>query len=185
MRPASILKNLKNGLDPASVAEIQSRDIESEMVQCHPLLTPSAVYDTWSRNETPEPLKPVWTPELQSAISISLIAATVGNEIQRQIRWCKEHSETTRAVFLTAVAQEALEQSFHFVHRLISEEAKQDGCELSPFLPVTQELTGSALTVLDSQKADIVFEEGQIRPLYSAVRYCLWNPMNKKNARSR
>ena len=179
------MKNLRTALDPAAFAEIQSRDIEKEILPCMPLMHLSAVYDTWSKAETPEALKSMWDASSAPAISISIIAATIGVTVQEQIRVSKEQGDPDRAALLTAVALESLEQSFHFVLRLITDEAKDDACELSPLMPVPQELLTASLTVLDAQKADIVIQDGALHPLYSAVRFCVWNPVKKKNARAK
>ena len=162
--------------------ETLERETEQEIRRCEPLIVPTALYDTFSRKETPEPLRKLWeqAPSAKT-LSLSLIAASLDPRIEQEIDALREKAEAHQSVLAEAVARESLDQSVNFVHRLIGEEAKDDNCELSPLWPVEPALVRDFLGALESHKAGIMLkDDDRFTPLYSRVSFCFWVPLSKR-----
>lgn len=181
LRPSYAARNLKKKL-PETIPwqDTMEEDVKREISRLERLLTPSSIYETFSKADSPETLKALWNGSPKGAVSISLIATTIGTDVEREIASQKEQSADYQAFVIDAVAQEALEQSAHFVNKLLNEESKEEHCECTPSLPLEPVLFKDSLEILQSHKADIVLNDaGGIAPLYSSVSYCFWNPSKK------
>lgn len=187
IRPSSLLRNLKRSLTPNLSEEELEKRIQQEIEKVQLLLFPSATYETYSKMQCPLPLNPLWNQAPNAAISISLIAASIGSQIENEIEKSRNDSEKLRTHILDALAREALEQSIHFVLKLIAEEAKEENCELSVPLPLESTYLEEALSFLQASKADIHSgSDGKLSPLYSSVSYCFWQAVAKsKSAKTR
>lgn len=186
LHPAFILRNLKKELNIESIPDSMEKTVTDEINRTQSLIAPSATYNTYSMNETPEPLKPLWQNSPQKALSISLMATTIGPLLEKEMNDCFKKNETTQSAILNSIAREALEQSLHFLVKLLSEEAKLEGCELSPPVPIESALFGNVLSLLEAHKADILLQENKLHPLFSNVSFCFWNPISKnKSAKTR
>lgn len=174
-------KKLSDGDAPLD-DETLEREVEREIRRCEPLIVPTALYDTFSRKDTPESLRSLWDQAPGSkTLSVSLIAASLGVRIEQEISSAREKGQERDAALMDAVTREALDQSVNFVHRLIGEEAKDDNCELSPLWPVEPALVRDFLAALESHKADITLEgDDRFVPLYSRVSFCFWIPLSKR-----
>lgn len=169
-------KKLDTGLDPESL----ERAVQTEIEKISTMIVPSAIYNTFSRTGTPEPLTPLWQNVPNHSLSISLIIATIGMEIEKEIANVRAQNKHQRSVILDSIAHEALEQSLNFVLKLLLEESKEEDCELSPYLPVESSHLKSTLEILESQKADVsLSDQGIITPAFSTISYCFWNSTSK------
>src|SRR5262249_5904849 len=129
----------------------------------------------------PTPLKGLWDTAPEAALSLSVIAATIGGEIEPRLDQAKQSPDPLEPPPLDAVAREAYDQAFPFFAKIPSEEALEDSCELSPLLPVEDAGLKPALQAMDAQKAGIsVLEDGRIAPRFAGMRFCFWVPAKAK-----
>jgi len=186
VRPHAVLRILKKKAlaGPGETAEDRFKEL---IDRAQGFLSPSAVYESFSRGKTPAGLSRLWEGAPPKALGLSLVLVTVGSPISRAIAEAREKEGEVRAAHLDAVAEEGLEQAAGFVEKLLKEEAENESCELTPLLPVDSSLLGELSRVLDSAKADIVTDgSGRLLPAFSSAGYCFWNPVAKgRSARSR
>lgn len=186
IRPSYVLRNLKRTLPSHANEEELEKRIQQEIEKVQQLLSPSAIYQTYSKRQSPQFLNSLWQNGPADAISISLIAASLGSSIEKEIEKSRNHS-TLSSDILDAIAKEALEQSLNFVLKLITEEAKEENCGLSVTFPLESTYLEATLSFLEAAKADIHSDpDGHLSPLYSSVSYCFWQPAKKlKSAKTR
>ena len=185
IHPHGVLKLLKKNPDSGSNGEELEKKVRDEIARVQSLIVPSAIYSSYSKSETPAALQSVWQSASAQALSLSFLLVSVGSALEKEIEKRKAETNPAGAALLESIGQESLEQSLHFVTKLLSEEAKSESCELSPVCPVERSLWSSLLPFLESPKADILLDEsGQMVPLYTSASYCFWNPLPKgRNAR--
>lgn len=187
VRPFFALRNLKRKVKLEIDEKEAEERIEKEIARLQPLLSPSSLYETYSRNETPEPLKALWDQAHAKALSLSVVLSTVGSSVESAVETAGQSPDPLAGPIADAVARESLEQSLGFVFKLLGEEAKLEACELTPLTPVPSACYAGLLPLLESHKADVTLSgEGKITPLYSSAGFCFWSPASKnKNAKSR
>lgn len=180
IRPSFVLRNLKRKLNLDSMPDSLEKNMQETISRVSPLIVPSSIYNTYSKSETPEPVKGLWEYAPGQALSLSLILTTIGPLLEQEIEKSSNEPECQKATILDSTAREALEQSLHFISKLISEEAKLDGCTLTLFAPVQTALFKDALTHLESQKAEISLDaDGRLIPTFSSFSFCFWVPVSK------
>ncbi len=182
LRPSYVARNLKKKLPEGTAwQDSMEQDIQREIKNAEPYLDLSSIYESFSQVGSPVALKELWDKSPKGAISISLIATTIGPKLEEKITSLQNGSDAFKAAVIGSIAQEALEQSTHFVSKLLAEESKLEHCECTPSLPLEPSLLKDSLDILQSQKADIrAAEGGGLVPLYSSVSYCFWNPSKKR-----
>ena len=155
VRPFGVLRQLKkkSSLEPGK--EPQDAALESEISKVQAHLVPCALYATFSKDQTPQLLKPLWQSSPEKSLSMSVILATIGKAIEGEIEKKSLAKDASQTALLDSIARESLEQSFHFVSRIINEEAQEDSCEMTPFLPVGSDALKDTFDVLEAQKAAI------------------------------
>ncbi|MBI4397079.1 MAG: hypothetical protein HY548_08295, partial [Elusimicrobia bacterium] len=81
-----------------------------------------------------------------------------------------------------ALGEESAEQAANFVHRLITEEAKEETCEVSPRTDAdTEEMRMNVLASLDAEKIQIRLDnQGHLSPRFTRIGYVLWWPPAKR-----
>lgn len=181
LHPSYVLRDLKKKLPADRWSEDYEKDVEKEISRVEPVISTSGVYETFSKTDSPEALAPFWKQAPKSALSISLLASTIGTKIEEELEKARQKDEDVQPALLDCIAREGLDQSARFVEKLISEEARQEACECTPSIPADAERLRDCLDVLQSHKADIVLDgTGRIVPLYSQVRFCFWTPVSKR-----
>ena len=187
VRPHAVIRLAKKKLNLRDVTEEFEKKVGEEIARIQPFIVPQARYGSFSRSETPETLKPLWENAPENTFCLSLVAVTIGPAVERKIEESAQTNGGLRPAILDSAAVEALEQSLSFVTRLLLEESKAEGCELSPLLPCEKSCLKDVLAFLDSPKSEIQSgPEGDMDPLYSSVCYCFWNPAAKgKHAKAR
>ena len=180
VRPFGVLRHLKKKITIEPGKEPEDSSLESEISKVHPALAPCALYATFSRTETPEAVKTLWSSSPEKSLSISMILATIGKPIEGEIEKASQGADAYKSALIESIARESLDQSFHFVSRILNEEAEQERCELTPFLPAPPEALKEAFQILEAHKADILFNDsGQISPFFTGLRYSFWTPKGK------
>lgn len=181
VRPFGVLRHLKKQVSFDSGKEPEDSALEEAISKLAPRVSPCALYGSYSRGETPEALKALWQSSPEKSLSLSVIAATIGKPIELEIEKASQAGDPFERALVNSIARESLEQSFHFVERLIGEEAREESCELTPLLPAAAESLEPLLEALDAQKAEITLNDsGQISPYFTGLRYCFWTPVKSK-----
>ncbi len=184
VRPFGVLRHLKKQVPIEPGKEPQDSELESEISKVHPHVVPCAVFRTFSKAETPETLKSLWQTAPEKSLSLSVVAATIGKPIEGELERVSKENNPYQSALWNSIARESLEQSFHFVERLIGGEAEDESCELSSFLPAGAEHLEPVLASLEAHKAEIAMNDsGQISPFFTGVRYSFWTPLKGKNAK--
>lgn len=179
LRPSYIARAAKKKLELKEADEALEQSAHEAILEAEKFIVPTALYETFSKTDTPPTLQPLWATAGNKTLSLSIIATTVGPKIEEALQRIAE--DPRKAVFLEAAAQESLEQSTTFIVKLLTEEAKEDHCELSPLWPAEVQLAPHILETLEASKADLHLNGGeQISPLYSRISFCFWNPLSKK-----
>lgn len=183
VRPSYVVRNLKRKLNLPSVADDLEKNIQEQINKVQPLIVPSAVYNTFSRKELPQSLYPLWGLTSNSSLSISFTAVTIGSGIEKEIQTYKNQNQETQVAILDSIARESLEQAQNFVVKLLTEEAKSEGCELSVLSPVDLLDLKDILGLLEASKTEVNLNaDNQIVPLFTSVSYCFWNPTSKSRS---
>lgn len=155
--------------------------IQRESVHLLPFISPAAIYET-------EPKEKV-IADLSAAapdrwVAASYYTVTIGNEIEEELRQAQARNEKMRAQILHAVALEALEQTDNFIQRLMTDEAKDESCELSRPQQVQTAVWQSFAGVLPADKIGVSRDEnGHFTPLYADAGIVFWTPVKKKGAK--
>ena len=180
VRPFGVLRHLKKKINLEPGREPEDKALESEISKAKKSLVPCALYGTFSRAETPESLAALWKQAPDKSLSLSFILSTIGKSIEGEIESAAKGQDPLPGAVLDSIARESLEQSFHFVSRILNEEAQEESCELSPFLPVSGEPLKDVFQVLEAPKADILLgDSGQISPFFTGARFSFWTPKGK------
>jgi hypothetical protein len=182
VRPFGVLRHFKKQVPLEPGQEPADSDLEAAIAKVQPHILPCAVYASYSRSQTPEALLPLWSAAPEKSLSVSLIASTLGKEIEAEIERVSRQAQANDPALWNSIARESLEQSFHFVEKLLSEEAGEENCELSPAIPAHPDILEPALAALEAHKAEISLNDsGQISPFFTGLRFCFWTPVKGKN----
>lgn len=180
IRPSAVSRLLKKKLNSDVPADSFEKEAQVEIPRAEAWVVPTALYETLSKKDSPASIANLWTQASQRALSVSLIAATIGPDMEREIESCRAANDDQRCALLECIAREALEQSAAFVGRLLAEEAKDESCEVSPLLPADPSTVGEVLNVLESHKAGVLLDgNGRIVPVFTKIAYCFWNPVSR------
>ena len=177
LRTSHLSKSLKKKINFQETNDSFDKILEQEIAQALPLILPSAIYNTFSKKDTPETLKQLWNQASNKAVSLSMAAVTISSSIEKNIN---QNSEFKSTVW-NAIAWEGVDQSFRFVEKLIQDEAKLEGCECSPYYPIDSKHLADSLSLLESHKAEIqLHPENLLSPYYSRITFCFWTPARKR-----
>ena len=159
----------------------QSLPQESETFLGH--ASPAAFYQTWSREEIPAPFRPVLEQAGHArAIAVSALVATVGPGPEELLSQLLLDGETQRAQAVSAFGEDGADLSFQFLLRLLADDAKNDDCDVSEPLHVTDSvLLAETLALLESSADGVdVDAAGHLSPRFTRVALCAWAPVSKR-----
>ncbi|MDR1523494.1 MAG: hypothetical protein LBS29_06075 [Endomicrobium sp.] len=140
-------------------------------------LRPSAVYDTFSKDYS------VLFKEnttLSKFVACSVFFVTVGDNLEEEYKLDANAFGEYTSTIVFAVAMDALEQSKNFIQRLISNEAKDESCEISSREEINKNMYGKFSKMLPVEKINVDIVSGEFRPKYSACGLFYWMPSKKK-----
>ena len=178
LRPSFVARALKKKLMLDSIDSSFEKIVEEEIARLNPSIVPSAVYNTFTKRESPQPLSVLWEQASNKAISISLVAASAGEKLESIVQ---QGQDSFKVALTDASAWESVEQSNNFVYRLLGEEANLEGCECSPLFPVPESQISTVMVLLESEKVGIrLNSSSQLTPLYSKISYCFWSSVLKR-----
>lgn len=183
LRPASVRKNFKALSGDREVSSESEQMIAQEYNRIQEWLSPAAVFDTFRHDESWPPFLSGQTSDLEPAAASAWVA-TVGLPIEEEISRCLDQNNNLRSWVLSALAEEAANAAALFVSRLIAEEAKKEGCELSESQGLSGvETTRSVLASLSGERIGVRLEGGILRPRFTDVSSVFWIPQMTKKRR--
>ncbi len=168
LRPREVARWLKKekGMEITPDLELE---IESQIKEAR-WLAPAAVYTTLTR-QTAEKTTPVSFPD--QSVALSITAVSIGP--------VPEDS----SAMLQALVHEALSQTVQFVTRLITEQAKEEDCEMSaPESVQDPTLAATLATLVGVNRIGITVDASHpVLPSYSRVCHSFWTPVGKGSPR--
>jgi activator of 2-hydroxyglutaryl-CoA dehydratase len=140
-------------------------------------LSPSVVYDTFSKESLPfvyeKDIPPKWIAE-------SIFFVTIGSALEEEYKKKENAFGEHTSKIVSAIAVDALEQSKNFVQRIISNEAQDENCEVTIAVDIGSEYYEEVSKVIPVDKIGVSTEVGTIYPKYSSAGLFYWIPSKKK-----
>jgi hypothetical protein len=140
-------------------------------------LSPSVVYDTFSKESLPfvyeKDIPPKWVAE-------SIFFVTIGSALEEEYKKNKNAFGEHTNKIVSAIAVDALEQSKNFMQRIISNEAQDENCKITRAVNIESEYYEKICKVIPADKIGISAEVGIIYPKYSSAGLSYWIPSKKK-----
>ncbi|MCG3203477.1 MAG: hypothetical protein KCHDKBKB_00145 [Elusimicrobia bacterium] len=158
---------------------------ESEAFLKH--VVPSAFYTTWAQEDVPSVLKPsLQQAGLSKAIAVSALVATIGSGAEDYLSELLMKGETQRSLVVTALSEDAADASLHFLMRLLTDDAKNDDCDLSdPVLVSDPIFLTEILPLVEAQQEGVTVDHAQhLSPRFTRIALMAWWPMSKKKRAS-
>ena len=175
-----ILKSLLSSKKlPIELEESLPLEIQSATSQ----LSPSAFYRTWTKGEIPASLDKVLSDhDMNKAIAVSAVAATVGSPLEEKIADHLMKGETNRSHVLAAIGEESADLAFSFVFRLLTDDAKSDDCEVSDPVPCQDpSALQETLFHLEAEQEGIGLDSaGHLTPRFTRINLVAWWPASRK-----
>src|SRR4029077_16458628 len=128
LRPREVARLLKTQ-DKMQLTPALEQSIEHAINDSKRLLQPAAIYTTLTRS-TAE--KTTSLPLADPCVAVSVVAVTLGPALETEITTAGEGSDPLQTALLSALREEALQQSIQFIVRLIENQAKEEDCDMSP-----------------------------------------------------
>ncbi len=180
LRQACILRILKNTTQVSQITPQLEEAVTNEIARVQAVSTPAAGFVTLMRDKVPVELA---GNALANWVAATLYLVTIGPKIESEIAEARSRGESILGNILHASAMEALEQSVNFVYRLVTDEAKDEECELSSRDALTLDETASArfAELIDPEKIGVSSIIGDNRtPAYTACGIIYWTPVKKR-----
>lgn len=175
-----ILKTLLDAKQLPKEIEESLPEVASEFVN---QLVPVAFYETWTRDEMPEPFK-FFLDEagLGKAVSVTAMVATVGTLPEVKLSELLMNGETTRSHVISALSEESADLSLNFLTKLLAEDARQDDCDVGDPIMITEEsFLSEVLLTLEAEEEDIHLDPAShLTPRFTRVALAAWVPVTKK-----
>jgi hypothetical protein len=174
LRPREIARFLKAQaklqITPALEASIEHAANDAKR-----LLQPAAIYTTLTRS-TAE--KATSLPLADPTVAASVIAVTIGSALEEEIAAASGGQDALQASLLSALREEALQQSVQFIMRLIEDQAKEEECDMSaPRNAAEAGLLRSLGALLGTQRIGIDLDnDTPALPPHARLVWTVWSP---------
>jgi hypothetical protein len=177
LRVKDILRVVRKLINAVDV----SVELEETIQRCSrfyvKFLSPSVVYDTFSKESLPfvyeKDIPPKWVAE-------SIFFVTIGSDLEEEYKKNENAFGEHTSKIVSAIAVDALEQSKNFVQRIISDEAQDENCEVTRAVDIGNEYYEEISNVIPADKIGVSVEEGVVYPKYSSAGLFYWVPSKKK-----
>jgi hypothetical protein len=177
LRVKDILRVVRKLINAVDV----SVELEETIQRCSrfyvKFLSPSVVYDTFSKESLPfvyeKDIPPKWVAE-------SIFFVTIGSDLEDEYKKNENAFGEHTSKIVSAIAVDALEQSKNFVQRIISNEAQDENCEVRRAADIGNEYYEEISNVIPADKIGVSVEEGVVYPKYSSAGLFYWVPSKKK-----
>jgi hypothetical protein len=179
LRPREIARWLKKERGMETTPELEL-EIENWIKASKAWITPAAVYSTITR-QTAEKTTSLSFPK--EAVAVSIAVVSIGPALEKESQ--SAPADAAREPFYAALAHEGLSQSVQFAMRLLGDQAKEEDCEMSMPVPVTESALASSFASFVGVSRIGVELSGADAPMpsYSRVCYAFWTPIGKSSSR--
>lgn len=179
LRPREMARSLKKEHGVETTPDLDMT-LEQLVKESKKWVAPAAVYTTLTR-PVAEKATTLALPE--DAIAVSVVAVSIGPALLREIEGAS--ADPVRQQQLQSLLQESLTQSVHFVTRLVSDQAKEEECDMSAPTSVQDPALASAIAaLLGVHRIGIALEnQDSTLPSFSRVSCSYWIPKGKGSAR--
>jgi len=178
IRPREISRILRKFLD---VQELTIEAEEAVQRACYfygHTIKPAVVYETFSKEATDFSLI---LPEItEKWVAVSPFVLTIGNCLKDEFEKKIDIFGQLTTKIVSAISADTLEQSKNFVQRLIAQEAKDEQCELSRAVEISENLD-KLQSILPLEKINVSFDEqNKFNPSYTLAGVYYWFPVKKR-----
>ncbi|MCB4792507.1 MAG: hypothetical protein LHV68_11575 [Elusimicrobia bacterium] len=179
LRFREILRFLKATANISEITLQLEEAVKREKARFEKAVKPSAVFETIPKEKIDFELG-VDMPE--GWIAASFFVATLGSAVEKDITDAKEASENLLEKILHSIFLEALEQSANFINRLLSDEAKEESCEISERQKVSSyAVLEKIFKMISVDKIGVnLLESKELQPQYTSCGVFFWVPNTKK-----
>jgi hypothetical protein len=179
LRSRDILRFLKNTANISEVTPQLEEAIKREKTKLEKTLKPAIVFETLTKDKVDFDLGLDMPPRW---ISASFCVATLGIEAEKNLQEAECSAEGLSGKIIHSIYLEALEQSVNFVSRIISDEAKQDNCELSERMKLSSYTALHRLfEIVTVDKIGVsLLDTKELQPQYTTCAVFFWIPNSKK-----
>ena len=149
-------------------------------------VSPLAFCQTWPKADIPVSFSDaLHAAGFDNSIAVSALIATIGSTPEEYLSQTLLNGETNRSLIVTAFCEESADLSFHFLHRLLLEDAENEHCELSVPLYVGEPgLVHETLTLLEAEQEGITMDLAlHLSPRFTRIALLAWKPIVKKRQR--
>ncbi len=152
--------------------------VQKSCFLCEKVVKPAVVYDTFSRENT---IFPFENNAPEKWIALSPYILTIGDVLQHQYEENKDIFGEHAVQIISAIAADALEQSKNFIHKLLSEDAHDENCELSRNVELPEHYNNEIIKYLPIEKINLSLgEDGKFIPANSVAGIYYWIPLKKR-----
>lgn len=177
-RPRDIARMLKATAQLTEVTPQLEEAILRETARITPLVATAAMYETQSKEKFPAEL--VKAPP-DNWVAASAYVVTIGSALEEEIRAARQRDEVMMTNILHAIAVEGLDQSANFVGRLITDEAKDQDCEISRQQVIPSAAWSALFALVPGDKIGVTLAgPDAFQPLYSSCGLVYWQPIKKR-----
>ncbi len=177
-RPRDIARMLKTTAQLTEVTPQIEEAVLREIARITPLVATAAMYETQAKDKFPAEM--VAAPP-DNWVAASAYIVTIGEGLEGDIRAARQRDETMITNILHAIAVEGLDQSANFVARLISDEAKDQDCEISRQQVIPSAAWTALFTMVPGDKIGVTLAgPDAFHPLYSSCGLVYWQPIKKR-----
>ena len=177
LREKEILRLLKKTSKIEVTPQVQGT-VQTQSERLQKVITPASIYSTFQKDKLP--LKLTFSAP-DKWIAATVFAVTIGGDFESEVKVAQGRNENMLLGITHCVGVEALEQSVNFIGRLINDEAKDEECELSQKVIITDvsdiEVLCKALPVA---KIGVSFSQNSgVVPMFSSFGL-YFGPQTKK-----
>ena len=146
-------------------------------------IKPAVIYDTISKETM------VWSFDIETPekwIAVSPYIVTIGNELQEEFNKNQEQFGAYTVQIVSAISANTLEQSKNFIQKILTEDAKDEYCELSRNIEIPNNLYPKICEMLPTDKINVSLlndEENQtfkFNPTNTITGLFYWIPVKRR-----
>ena len=179
LRSREIARWLKSEYQTTITPELEAT-IEGAIARYKGKIHPAAIYTTMTR-ATAEKATPLAFPD--KAVAVSLVAANIGEELGAALQEVPEAAQDEHQL-LRALQHEAIQQSVQFAVRLLSDQAKDEDCDMSvPIVAEDPVVTESLAGLLGCRRIGLEIGAQAPLPPHARLSWIFWTPQRKHASR--
>ena len=183
LRKKEILRNLRLTTQTKEITPQLEESVLKEIEKSNNYLSPASVIETLPLKDALSKfgLVPEEFEQKPIPISLSIIAATIGDTIEKEVELARKSSDTLPSEIVHSLALEACNSSLNFIHRVINEESGEEECTLLPLEKLSGDIEKNVIRNMDAQRIGISIDDNnQLNPVYSCAAIVRWISKAKK-----